>query len=70
MSTQDTLPAQNFVPYSEGGLEPPLIIDEDPVISAGDAAFEKPMTNLLINAELSLPQGETIKPAKVIGHKR
>ena len=67
VSTLETLPAQNFVPYSEGELDPPLVIDEDLVTSTEDAAFEKPMTDLLINTESSLLQGEMTKPSKAIG---
>ena len=40
--------------------------DNDPVDSEGKGVFEKPMTDPWINAELSLPQGEDMKNAKVI----
>ena len=65
--TPPSLPVQDFVPYSDGELDPPLILDEDPVTPTGKAMFEKPLTDMIINAELSLPQGELMQPAKVIG---
>ena len=68
--TPPSLPAQDFVPYSDGELDPPLILDEDPVTPKGGSMFEKPLTDMVINAELSLPQGELMQPAKVIGRSK
>jgi len=61
-----------YIPYSEGNLDPPPLheVDEDPVQSDGTAVFEKPITDHWINAELSLPQGEEMKAAKVIGRSK
>ena len=41
--------------------------DQDPVDEKGSTAFEKPITDRWINAELNLPLGETMEYAKVIG---
>ena len=57
------------VPY-EDGEEPSLTKfpeDNDPVDSEGNSVFEKQITDPWINAELSLPLGEDMKNAKVIG---
>ena len=63
------LPPSTYVPYSDGNLDPHALheIDEDPVHTNGSTAFEKPLTDHWINAELNLPQGEHMKRAKVIG---
>ena len=36
----------------------------------GTAAFEKPITDQWIHAELNLPQGELLRKAKVIGRTK
>ena len=59
-------------PY-EDGEEPSLTKfpeDNDPVDSEGKNVFEKPITDQWINAELSLPQGEEMRNAKVIGRSK
>ena len=38
--TPPSLPAQDFVSYSDGDLDPHLILDEDPVTPKGGAMFE------------------------------
>ena len=55
--------------YDEGE-EPPIIPDEDPVDADGKAVFDQPYSDLLLNAEVLLPQGEDIKSAKVIGRSK
>ena len=46
--------------------EPPFIPDDDPVDATGKAVYEQPFTDMLLNAEVLLPQGEEMKAAKVI----
>ena len=41
--------------------------DDDPLDDEGVAMFERPLTDALIHAEVILPQGEELKPAKVKG---
>ena len=41
--------------------EPPKIPDDDPVDSTGKAVYEQPITDLLLNAKVFLPQGEELK---------
>ena len=40
-------------------------VEEDPLSADGTTAFEKPVTDYLLHAELTLPQGENISKAKV-----
>jgi len=59
-----------FIAYEDDSISnesstPPLV-DEDPVLLNGQAAFEKPITDHLIHAEVHLPQGEQIRNAKVL----
>jgi len=54
------------VPYADGDLDPlPVIPDEEFLDENGSLHFEMPMTDLLIHAEVHLPQGEEMKAAKV-----
>ena len=60
------------VPYSDE-IESDLADipnDEDPLDEDGTAAFEQPITDMLINAELNLTQGEEIRNARVIGRSK
>ena len=41
--------------------------DNDPVDTDVTTAFEKPITDRWIHAEINLPQGESMQNAKVIG---
>ena len=50
---------------AEEPLEP---IEEDPVDTDGKTVFEKPVTDMLIHAEVLLPQGEGFTNAKVKCH--
>ena len=61
--------AKDHVPYSDDtDPDPPeLPSDSDPVDKDGVALFEKPLTDVWINAEINLPQGEAMQSAKVIG---
>ena len=52
------------------GEEPPVIPEEDPVDATGKAVYEQPFTDLLIYAEVLLPQGDNIESAKVIGRSK
>ena len=64
--------AMNHVPY-EDSIEPKPIKfpdDNDPVDSKVRSFFEKPTTDQWINAELNLPQGNTMKSAKVISQSK
>ena len=45
--------------------EPPQIVEEDPVDINGTPIYEQPFNDMLLQAELLLPQGEEMKPAKV-----
>ena len=46
------------------------IPEEDPVDFTGRPVLENPFTDILIHAEVLLPQGEELKPAKVIGRSK
>ena len=50
--------------------EPPLIHEEDPIDSTGRPVYEQPLTDMLLRAEVLLPQGEEIKSAKVIARSK
>ena len=50
--------------------EPIIIPEEDPVDATGKAVFEKPFTDMLIHAEVLLPQGENLQSAKVQGRSK
>ena len=61
-----------FVPYTDE-VEPTslqLPDDNDPLDSDGTTAFEKPITDYWIHAEVNLPQGENFQSAKVIGRSK
>ena len=45
-------------------------VENDPVDSNGQAVFEKPVLDHFIHAEVSLPKGENIQLARVIGLAR
>ena len=64
--------APDHVPYSDECDPDPIHLpdDNDPVLPDGTAAFEKPITDHWIHAELNLPQGETLSKAKVIGRAK
>ena len=49
-----------FFPYSDGDLDPITVDDiiEDPIYSDGTIVFEKSVSDHLILAELTLPQGK------------
>ena len=44
--------------------------DNDPVMSDGAAAFEKPITDQRIHTALNLPQGCLFQKAKVLGQTK
>ena len=50
--------------------EPIIIPEEDPVDATGKAVYEKPFTDMLIHAEVLLPQGENLQSAKVQGRSK
>ena len=50
--------------------EPPLIPDDDPIDASGRPVYEQPLTDMLLHAEVLLPQGEEVKSAKVIGRSK
>ena len=50
--------------------EPLSLSDDDPLTANGTSVFEKPITDLLIHAEVLLPQGEEMKAAKVKGRAK
>ena len=64
--------APDHIPYSDECDPDPIHLpdDNDPVLPDGTAAFEKPITDHWIHAELNLPQGETLSKAKVIGRAK
>ena len=64
----ELLPPSDFTIDEED--EPPLIPDEDPVDATGKAVYEQPFTDMLIHAEVLLPQGEEMKSGKVIGRSK
>ena len=62
----------DYTPYSDND-EPELIVapeENDPINIDGTAAFEQPVTDQWINAELNLTQGEALQNAKVIGRSK
>ena len=61
-----------YIPYEDdSGDAPPLIPDDnDPVEANGKAMFEKPITDMLIHSEVHLPQGDTMRSAKVLGRSK
>ena len=63
---------RDFVPYSDGVEPTPLQLpdENDPIDSDGTSAFEKPITDYWIHADVSLPQGEKMQQAKVIGRTK
>lgn len=65
-------PPSDYVPYSDGNLDPPLLhsVDEDPIHLNGSAVFEQPITDHWINSELMLPQGDSMVSAKVVGRSK
>ena len=61
-----------YIPYSDD-VEPnslQLPEENDPVNSDGTSAFEKPITDAWINSEVSLPQGEKLQNARVVGRSK
>ena len=72
MTMPKTLLSTEYIPYSDGvdpdPLHPPS--DDDPVNADGTSVFEKPITDYWIHAEVSLPQGENMKSAKVVGQSK
>ena len=67
MSLRDRSQTQTFIPYADDSSTTFVLPnDDDPVTADGLAAFERPMTDTLINAEVSLPHDERIQSAKVI----
>ena len=59
----------DYVPYvdNDDETEPtPLLDDEDPVDNQGRPISEQPLFDRLINAELTLPQGEEMRNARVL----
>ena len=61
-----------YIPYSDGVEPDPLHLpsDDDPVDTDGTSVFEKPITDYWIHAEVSLPQGEKMRSAKVVGRSK
>ena len=60
------------IPYSDD-TEPDLLLppeNNDPVDPDGTSAFEQPITDQWINAELNLTQGDLLQNAKVIGRSK
>ena len=57
----------DYVPYEDDEVEPvQMPTDEDPVDCQGCAIGEQPVFDRLIHAELTLPQGEEMRHAKVL----
>ena len=56
--------------YSDVDEDTTDIPEDDPVDAAGQAVFEKPFSDLLIHAEVLLPQRENVKSAKVKGRTK
>ena len=63
---------KSFIPYSDDSDGEPELLpeDNDPLDKDGSAMFEKPITDQLIHAEVHLPQGDSIKAARVIGRSK
>ena len=45
----------------EGIDEPVWLMEEDPIDADGTTVYEKPLNDLLIHAEVLLPQGEVMQ---------
>jgi hypothetical protein len=59
-----------FIPYEDDETEPTQMPDSDPVDATGHTICEQPLSDRLIHAELTLPQGEKMMNAKVIGRHK
>ena len=61
----------DYVPYEDDEVEPvQMPTDEDPVDCQGCAIGEQLVFDRLIHAELTLPQGEEMRHAKVLRRSR
>ena len=67
-STPTDVKLEDFLDDDEE--EPILSLEEDPVDCTGKSVYEKPLTDMLIHAEVLLPQGEQVKSAKVKGRAK
>jgi len=67
----DDTDLSDFITDEDGEHDEPIVIpEEDPVDATGKAIFEKPFTDMLIHAEVLLPQGENMQSAKVQGRSK
>ena len=67
MKTPESKSGVVYDPYVDDEEEKlNLPVENDPVDENGNAIFEKPMTDNLINLELLLPHGEEMQPARVV----
>ena len=58
---------EDLVPYADDEVDELNVVHEDdPIEENGVAQFEAPLTDLLIHAEVHLPQGEEMQCAKVL----
>ena len=61
----DQDPLAEFQNCDDDEEPPPPEVLEDPVDATGQAVYEQPFTDILLNTEVLLPQGEEMKRAKV-----
>ena len=69
-ATEDQDPVKDDPDDDDVAEPPPLVPDEDPVDATGQAVYEQPFTDLLLHAEVMLPQGENLTSGKVIGRSK
>ena len=60
----------DFVPYEDDEVESNEVPEMDPVDANGKPICEQPFYDRLIHAELTLPQGEEMTNAKVLGRTK
>ena len=69
-----TFPAKkspDSVPYFDDELDTTELPDDtDPVDPDGNAIYEQPITDQLIHSEVHLPQGESVKAARVLARSK
>jgi hypothetical protein len=60
----------DYIPYHDNEEEPIQMTESDPVDAQGVPICEQPFYDRLIHAEVGLPQGESLKYAKVLGRAK
>lgn len=66
----EPLSDKDFVPYEDDEVEPLTMPESDPLDANGCPISEQPYFDRLIHAELTLPQGEELQNARVVGRHK